>query len=108
MRSRHSRRIVPTSHSQNAFACGDRTGVFYTRSPRARLRRGNGRPNCDATGRGLEGYSTIGRLQALRRDAKPISTWPNRDEAFQNVLQGLLNLILDSRREYINTETAIL
>lgn len=108
MRSRHSRRVVPTSHSQNAFACGARTGVFYTRSPRARLRRGNGRPNFDSTGRRLDGYSTIGRLQALRSDAKPISTWPNRNEVIQNVLQGLLNLILDSRREFINTETAML
>ena len=31
--SRHSRRMVPIIRSQNAFACGVRTGVFSTRRP---------------------------------------------------------------------------
>src|SRR6266849_5354172 len=31
--SRHSRRIVPISRSQSAFACGVRTGVFNTCRP---------------------------------------------------------------------------
>ena len=32
-KSRHSRRIVPTSRSQTAFAFGARTGVFSIRTP---------------------------------------------------------------------------
>jgi hypothetical protein len=35
--SKHSRRIVPATRSQNAFACGVRTGVFKTRSPIDRM-----------------------------------------------------------------------
>jgi hypothetical protein len=31
--SKHSRRIVPISRSQNAFACGHRTGLFSTVRP---------------------------------------------------------------------------
>ena len=33
MRSRHSRRVLPTSRSQTAFALGARTGVRNTRTP---------------------------------------------------------------------------
>ena len=31
----------------------------------------------------------FGKLQALPKDGKPITTWPNRDEAFLNVAQGI-------------------
>src|SRR5215472_16845335 len=34
IQSRHSRRIVPISRSQNAFACGACLGVFKTRKPK--------------------------------------------------------------------------
>lgn len=33
--------------------------------------------------------ASFGQLQALPRNAKPITTWENRDEAFLNVVQGL-------------------
>ena len=36
-KSRHSRRVVPTSRSQYAFALGARTGVFKTRTPKFQL-----------------------------------------------------------------------
>jgi hypothetical protein len=31
----------------------------------------------------------LGDLQALPKDAKPVSTWPNRDEAYVNIVEGL-------------------
>lgn len=31
----------------------------------------------------------FGKLQALPKDAKPISTWANRDQAFKNVVEGI-------------------
>src|SRR5215211_2764011 len=31
----------------------------------------------------------LGRLQALPKDAKPITTWPDRDEAWLNVAEGI-------------------
>src|SRR4029453_18343097 len=37
MKSRHSRRIVPISRSQNALACGARVGVLRTVSPIAAM-----------------------------------------------------------------------
>src|SRR5262249_18848282 len=36
MKSKHSRRALPMSRSQNAFACGARYGVFNTHNPEAR------------------------------------------------------------------------
>jgi len=41
----------------------------------------------------------LGSLQALPVDAKPISTWRNRDEAFANVVDGLLRVIRQVQRE---------
>jgi TIR domain/Effector-associated domain 2 len=35
----------------------------------------------------------FGKLQALPKDAKPVTTWPNRDEAFTNVAQGIRRAI---------------
>jgi len=34
-------------------------------------------------------WTPFGRLQALPKDAKPITTWPNRDEAWLDVAEGL-------------------
>jgi tetratricopeptide (TPR) repeat protein len=31
----------------------------------------------------------FGKLQCLPTDAKPVTSWPNRDEAFRNVAQGI-------------------
>jgi TIR domain/Trypsin-like peptidase domain len=41
--------------------------------------------------------SLIGQLQALPKDAKPITTWSNRDSAWTNVGDGLDRLIEDLR-----------
>src|SRR5262249_46449011 len=35
----------------------------------------------------------IGKLQALPKDSKPVTSWPNRDEAWLNVAQGLRTAI---------------
>ena len=41
--------------------------------------------------------SPIGQLQALPKDAKPITTWSNRDSAWTNVGDGLHRLLEDLR-----------
>jgi hypothetical protein len=41
--------------------------------------------------------SPIGQLQALPKDAKPITTWTNRDSAWTNVGDGLDRLLEDLR-----------
>jgi tetratricopeptide (TPR) repeat protein len=35
----------------------------------------------------------IGRLQALPKDSKPVTSWPNRDDAWLNVAQGIRRAI---------------
>jgi hypothetical protein len=40
----------------------------------------------------LEG--PIGKIQALPRDGKAITTWPNRDEAFAQVALGIRNVVI--------------
>jgi hypothetical protein len=35
----------------------------------------------------------LGRLQALPRDAKPIKTWSDQDEAFVNIVKGIRQLL---------------
>ena len=35
----------------------------------------------------------ISKLQALPKDSKPVTSWPNRDEAWQNVAQGIRKAI---------------
>jgi len=39
----------------------------------------------------------FGKLQALPREAKPISTWSNRDEAFRNVVEGIRRTVRELR-----------
>src|SRR5215212_4213716 len=34
-------------------------------------------------------WAPFGKLQALPKDARPITTWPNRDEAWLDVVEGL-------------------
>jgi hypothetical protein len=41
----------------------------------------------------------FGRLQAVPTDARPITTWPNRDEAWANVVKALRELISPHGRE---------
>lgn len=36
---------------------------------------------------------SFGRLQALPRDGKPVTTWSNRDEAFLNIATGIRTLV---------------
>jgi GTP-binding protein EngB required for normal cell division len=38
-------------------------------------------------------WTSFGKLQALPRDAKPITTWPNRDEAWLDVVRGIREAI---------------
>ena len=33
--------------------------------------------------------ATFGKLQALQKNAKPITSWDNEDEAFTNVAKGI-------------------
>jgi hypothetical protein len=40
----------------------------------------------------------LGKLQALPRDARQVSLWPNRDEAYLNIARGLEALIGDAPR----------
>ena len=35
----------------------------------------------------------FGKLQALPKDAKPIETWRNRDEAYANVAEGIRRVV---------------
>jgi hypothetical protein len=35
----------------------------------------------------------FGKLQALPKDAKPITTWQNRDAAFVNVVEGIRQIV---------------
>ncbi len=37
--------------------------------------------------------SALGELQALPRDARPITTWPDRDQAWVDVVEGLRQLL---------------
>lgn len=42
----------------------------------------------------------FGKIQALPKDAKPVTTWPNRDEAFYNVAEDIKKIaeeLLDNR-----------
>jgi hypothetical protein len=40
----------------------------------------------------------FGKLQALPKDAKPVTTWPNRDEAWLNVAQGIRRAVEELRK----------
>ena len=37
--------------------------------------------------------SPIGKLQALPKDAKPVTDWPNRDRAFVDIVKGIRKTI---------------
>jgi len=44
-------------------------------------------------------WTTFGKLQALPKDAKPVTSWPNRDEAWLNVLTGVERAVRELRAE---------
>src|SRR5215510_1288077 len=52
----------------------------------------------------------IGKLQALPKDSKPVTTWPNRDEAWLNVAQGIRNAIeeMAGRKAQLIRESGLL
>ena len=39
--------------------------------------------------------ASFGKLQALPKDAKPITSWTNQDEAFTNVAQGIRRAVTE-------------
>jgi hypothetical protein len=45
----------------------------------------------------------LSRLQALPKDAKPISSWPDKDEAYLNVIKG----IKGSLETFVRTQTVL-
>lgn len=45
-------------------------------------------------------------LQALPQDAKPVTLWANRDEAFLNIAQGIRELVLQARSPTATTPAA--
>jgi hypothetical protein len=40
----------------------------------------------------------FGRLQALPKDGKPVTSWPNRDEAWTDVAEGIKRTVEEIRR----------
>jgi hypothetical protein len=50
--------------------------------------------------------ASFSTLQALPTDAKPITSWPNRDEAYMNVAQGVHRAVEAMLRPTIPVETA--
>jgi hypothetical protein len=52
-------------------------------------------------------WASFGKLQALPKDARPITTWPNRDEAWLDVVRGIRKAVqelLVSARENLETQ----
>jgi hypothetical protein len=43
--------------------------------------------------------ASFGELQALPKDAKPITSWSNQDEAFADVAKGIRNAVADIKNE---------
>ncbi len=48
--------------------------------------------------------TSLGRLQALPRDAKPLTTWPNEDEAFVNVAEGIRQIVEALKRGQVSDD----
>jgi hypothetical protein len=46
------------------------------------------------------------KLQALPKNAKPITTWPDQDEAFLNVAQGIRRVVEDIAKSKSSSSTA--
>src|SRR6266542_1490995 len=52
----------------------------------------------------------IGKLQALPKDSKPVTSWPNRDDAWLNVAQGIRRAIeeMAGRKAQLMRESGLL
>ncbi|MBN4002841.1 toll/interleukin-1 receptor domain-containing protein [Nostoc sp. LPT] len=48
----------------------------------------------------------FGKLQALPKNAKPVTTWPDQDEAFLNVAQGIRRVVEDIAKSKTSSATA--
>ncbi|WP_138502597.1 toll/interleukin-1 receptor domain-containing protein [Nostoc sp. PA-18-2419] len=48
----------------------------------------------------------FGKLQALPKNAKPVTTWPDQDEAFVNVAQGIRRVVEDIAKSKTSSSTA--
>ncbi|OYE03747.1 toll/interleukin-1 receptor domain-containing protein [Nostoc sp. 'Peltigera membranacea cyanobiont' 232] len=48
----------------------------------------------------------FGKLQALPKNAKPVTTWPDQDEAFLNVAQGIRRVVEDIAKSKTSSSTA--
>jgi len=42
-------------------------------------------------------YEPFGKLQALPKDAKPVTTWSNRDEAYVNIVLGIEKALAEQK-----------
>ncbi len=52
------------------------------------------------------GQMTLGELQALPKDAKPVTSWNDPDEAYTNIAEGLYEKILQVQQELEQAEYA--
>ncbi|MDQ3959532.1 MAG: toll/interleukin-1 receptor domain-containing protein [Pseudomonadota bacterium] len=43
-------------------------------------------------------HTLFGKLQALPKDGKPVTSWPNRDEAWTDVAEGIKKTVEEIRR----------
>ncbi|MCC5665845.1 TIR domain-containing protein [Nostoc sp. CHAB 5784] len=50
--------------------------------------------------------ATFGKLQALPKNAKPITTWQDQDEAFLNVAQGIRRVVEDIAKSKTSSSNA--
>lgn len=55
------------------------------------------------------GETPFAKLQALPKDGKPVTTWPNTDEAWLNVVKGLRRIIdeISLEKNLINKENSL-
>ena len=50
--------------------------------------------------------SPLAKLQALPRGGRPVTSWPNEDEAFANVARGIRSAVLELQNNRINRRNA--
>ncbi len=43
-------------------------------------------------------YAPFGRLQALPKDAKPVTTWPNREVAYLDIALGIQKALSEQKK----------
>ena len=58
--------------------------------------------NCDVTSHIVDGEKyKIGDFQGLPTNLKPVSKWPDRDDAWMNVIEGLRRVVKTLHKEAI-------